>query len=580
MYLKILSDSLQLDYQQTYPRALANYFEKILNSISKKMISMKRITLFFISIFFAFISFSQTQQAKQKINGWHLLDEEKDGYRGISLQKAYDLLKGRKSTTVIVAVLDSGIDTAHEDLRAILWRNQKEINGNGIDDDHNGYVDDIYGWNFCGSKEGENLAHNSYETARVYHGWKKEFEGKKEKDIPADKKFLFGQWVKAAGIINKEYDEALKQQANVADILEASEQSSKIIADHLQKKEFNLSDAKALLKDDKKQVALASEFWADMFSRGGDTSIKNTTVIKEISDYKTQLDTKINRKLKEPEDWRGELTKDNYTDINDRFYGNNNLKSGSGNHGTVVSGTIAAIRNNGIGMDGIADNVRIMAVRVVPGGDEHDKDVALAIRYAVDNGAKIINMSFGKPVSPYKQFVDDAVRYAAAKGVLLVHGSGNDGTDITQNIFYPNPVFTDGERANNFITVGASGDESTGNVAAPFSNYSSKWVDIFAPGVYIYSTASNNGYEDADGTSLSCPVVSGVAALLKSYFPGLTPEQIISVITTSGKPIDTEVIEPGTEDKKVKFSSLSSSGKIINAYEAVKMALAIEKEKK
>jgi len=231
-------------------------------------------------------------------------------------------------------------------------------------------------------------------------------------------------------------------------------------------------------------------------------------------------------------------------------------------------------------MDGIADNVRIMAVRAVPGGDEHDKDVALAIRYAVDNGAKIINMSFGKPVSPYKQFVDDAVRYAASKGVLLVHGSGNDGKDISKDVFYPNPVFLDGNKAVNYITVGASGDETTGSYAAPFSNYSSQLVDIFAPGMNIYSTATDNRYVGADGTSLASPVVTGVAALLKSYFPGLGPEKIISIITASGKTIDKEVILPGDETKMVKFSSLSSSGKIINAYEAVKLALSLEEKKK
>jgi subtilisin family serine protease len=186
-------------------------------------------------------------------------------------------------------------------------------------------------------------------------------------------------------------------------------------------------------------------------------------------------------------------------------------------------------------------------------------------------------MSFGKPVSPYKQFVDDAVRYAASKGVLLVHGSGNEGKDITKDVFYPNPVFINGEKATNYLTVGASGDLSTGGYAASFSNYSHVNVDIFAPGVNIYSTATGNQYKGADGTSLACPVVSGVAALLKSYFPDLSPEQLISIITTSGKPIDTEVTEPGSEDKKVKFFSLSSSGRIINAYEAVKLALAKEK---
>jgi subtilisin family serine protease len=496
---------------------------------------------------------------------------------GISLEKAYDLLKGRKSQTVIVAVIDSGIDTAQEDLKAVLWRNPGEINGNGVDDDKNGYVDDVYGWNFCGSKEGENLVHNSYEIARVYHGWKNEFEGKTEKEIPADRKFLYGQWVRASRMINKDYESAVKEKPNLVNYLAVVTQTSKTIYDKLDVKEFTVKEIKPLLGNPDKDISRAADVWNDLFKQVPDSSIKNTVFIDEATRYLDQLNAKIDRKLKAPEDWRGQLTKDNYTDINDRFYGNNNLKIGSGHHGTMVAGTIGAIRNNGIGVDGIADNVRIMAIRAMPGGDEHDKDIALAIRYAVDNGAKIINMSFGKPVSPYKQFVDDAVRYAASKGVLLVHGSGNDGADITNDVFYPTATFINGEKATNLINVGASGDRSTGGLAASFSNYSNKEVDIFAPGVYIHSTASSNSYQDADGTSLACPVVSGVAALLKSYFPDLTPGQIISILTTSGKPIDEVAVEPGTTDKKVKFSSLSSSGRIINAYEAVKLALAREK---
>lgn len=540
---------------------------------------MKKVIFAILILFTGFVSFSQSQQsARERKDGWHLLDPASDGYMGISLKKAYDLLKDRKSTTIVVAVIDSGIDTAQEDLRDILWRNPKEINGNGVDDDKNGYIDDVYGWNFCGAPNGENLARNSYEVPRVYHGWKKEFEGKKAKDIPSDRKFLYQQWVKAAELIEKDYNDATKQLEGIANFVDAAENSSSIIYQYLSVKEFSAKDVAPLVKNDRKSVAMSAQFWVDLFERaGGDTSAKNTQFLQELQDYKGQLDAKIDRKTKEPENWRDPLVKDKYTDINDRFYGNNNLKSGSGDHGTSVAGTIAAIRNNGKGIDGIANNVRIMAVRAVPGGDEHDKDVALAIRYAVDNGAKIINMSFGKPVSPYKQFVDDAVRYAASKGVLLVHGSGNDGKDITEDVFYPNPIFLDGKKATNFLTVGASGDESTGGYAAPFSNYSSESVDVFAPGMNIYTTATDNRYKGADGTSLASPVAAGVAALLKSYFPNLTPEQIITIMKSTGTTINGEVTRPGEDEKKVKFSSLSSGGKVINAYEAVKLALSIEK---
>jgi subtilisin family serine protease len=539
----------------------------------KQMIKARVIWSVLVAFLISIAARPQTHQSKQKTQGWHQLDKEKDGYYGISLHQAYELLKGRESKPVIVAVVDSGIDTAQEDLKPNLWRNPQEVSGNGIDDDKNGYADDVYGWNFCGSKDGENLVRNSYEATRVYHAWKKEFEGKKESKIPADKKFLYGQWAKAKDIIENDYDKANKEQTMVVKVLEGAEQTSRILAMHLNKAEFKTADLKPLLKGENNRVSLAAEYWIGLLSRANDTSVTNVAVIREISDYKEGLDQKLLRKLQAPEDLRAQLIKDNYTDINDRYYGNNNLKTGSGNHGTMVAGTIAATRNNGIGTDGIADNVRIMAIRAMPGGDEHDKDVALAIRYAVDNGAQIINISLGKYVSPYKQFVDDAVRYAASKNVLIVHAAGNDARDITRYDAYPSSTYINGEKAGNFITVGASGDPSTGALAAPFSNYSRTAVDIFAPGVFIHSTATNNSYQDADGTSLAAPVVSGVAALLKSYFPRLTPAEIISIITSSGKPVDAETILPGTEKEKVDFSSLSSSGRIVNACEAVKLAL-------
>ena len=496
---------------------------------------------------------------------------------GISLDQAYELLKGRKSTTVIVAVIDSGIDTTQEDLKPVLWTNSKEISGNGKDDDGNGYIDDIHGWNFDGNKNGQNLERNSHEVERVYHQWKNEFQGKKEKNIPAAQKYIFSQWQKAAAIIDKDYKEAKQSLPQYASFLEALQESSKVLCNALDAKSFTSKEIKPLVGNRDLMVARSASLWYDIYSKANDTSTKNTDVIQQISDYKADLEKKIRLKDQAPEDWRGMLVNDHYLDINDRYYGNNNLKSGSGDHGTLVAGVIAAVRGNGIGIDGIADNVRIMAVRAVPGGDEHDKDVALAIRYAVDNGAKIINMSFGKPVSPYKNLVDDAVKYAASKGVLLVHGSGNDGKDITRDLFYPNPVFMNGGKATNYITIGASGDESTGGLAAPFSNYSHQWVDIFAPGMNIYSTATDNRYVNADGTSLACPVAAGVAALLKSYFPELTPQDIIRIIDSSGTTVNQNVVIPGGS-KMVPFSSLSSSGKIINAYEAVKLALALTKK--
>lgn len=518
---------------------------------------------------------ANAQNAKPKLKGWHLLNYPQDGYLGTGVTQAYQLLKNKKSTAVIIAVIDSGIDTAHEDLVPVLWLNKKEIPANGKDDDGNGYTDDVHGWNFCGAANGENLSTNTHEIARVYHRWKQQFGGKKEKNITKDSLFLFGQWKISDSILNKQYEEYQINFANTDEILTLFQTTNKIITTYLNKVEFTKNDIASTTSQDSLGRAIA--IWNNIFTQAGDTTIKSTAIIAEIEGYKNVLLNNKKRKEELPQDFRGALTKDDYENSKDSIYGNNNLTTGSGNHGTHVSGIIGAARNNNIGIDGIVQNVRIMAIRAVPGGDEHDKDVALAIRYAVNNGAKIINMSFGKPVSPYKKMIDDAIKYAATKGVLIVHGSGNEGQNLDVTPFYPNAKFLDGASATNMLTIGASGDYSTGGVIASFSNYGAKSVDIFAPGVYINSTITNNGYDAYDGTSMASPVAAGVAGLLKSYFPKLTPKQIINIILKSGTAIKEPVLLPGEKNKKTNIKMLCKSGKIINAYQAVKLALKLYK---
>jgi len=304
--------------------------------------------------------------------------------------------------------------------------------------------------------------------------------------------------------------------------------------------------------------------------------IPNTEILDGIETDLTKADA-VNTA---PKDFRGEIVKDNENDINDRFYGNNDVMAGmsSALHGTHVSGIIAAVRNNGKGVDGIADNVKIMMVRAVPDGDEHDKDIALAIRYAVDNGAKVINMSFGKYYSPKKQWVDDAVKYAESKGVLLVAAAGNEGFLVDTMPHYPSPILLDKEKVNNWIMVGASGDPSNGGLVADFSNFGKKEVDVFAPGVNIYSTVpGGNTYRNLSGTSMASPVTAGVAAFLMEYYPTLTAQQVKQVIEKSVSDPKVKVTQPNS-DKSVAFSDLSKNGGVINAYEAVKLADALTKQ--
>jgi subtilisin family serine protease len=313
------------------------------------------------------------------------------------------------------------------------------------------------------------------------------------------------------------------------------------------------------------------------------SEMTNKRLLEMTEEFYNGEKSKAEAIVKEPKDYRGEIVRDNYDDINDRDYGNNDVMAGTPMHGTHVSGIIAASRNNNLGMNGIADNVRIMTVRAVPDGDEHDKDVANAIRYAVDNGAKVINMSFGKSISPQKQWVDDAVRYAESRGVLLVHAAGNDAKDIDVNDNFPSADFKGDTTtsAGNWITVGASGDPAAGGIIGSFSNYGREKVDVFAPGVKIYSTLpGGNQYGNLQGTSMASPVVAGLAALLMSYFPDLTVQQIKSVIEKSATRLEgIKVQKPGTGEE-VSMSELSRSAGIVNAYEAVKLAESISGQNK
>ncbi|HWB90783.1 MAG TPA: S8 family serine peptidase, partial [Puia sp.] len=407
--------------------------------------------------------FAQGTSAKTELpKGWHLMDKDKDGFYGISVNKAYDFakLKKLKSKTVLVAVIDSGVDTLHEDLKDVLWTNPKEIPGNGIDDDHNGYVDDIHGWNFIGGKDGANVKDDSQEEARVYYAFKKRF------DVPDLDTTAFGQddkddyhmWVKARkSIMGDASDNDIDLYA-LHRALTASIRSDSILQAAMGKPEYTGNDLDTFQTRTTESKG-AKNWFLYMFKANKIMDMSNKTFITEFSEEVDERDKKAAVKENAPEDYRGEIVKDNENDINDRYYGNNDVMAGEPMHGTHVSGIIAAERGNGKGIDGICDNVRIMMVRAVPNGDEHDKDIALAIRYAVDNGARVINMSFGKNLSPEKRWVDSAVSYAESKGVLLVHAAGNDNADVDTTDNFPNPHFQHSTyTASNWITVGASSD--------------------------------------------------------------------------------------------------------------------------
>ncbi|OMP76057.1 hypothetical protein BW716_26955 [[Flexibacter] sp. ATCC 35208] len=513
---------------------------------------------------------------------WHLLDYTADSVYGTSVQRAYtELLKGRKSTPVIVAVIDSGIDTLHEDLKSILWTNPKEIPGNGIDDDKNGYVDDVHGWNFLGGKDGRSLKDDSDEATREYVRLKDKYV-KPDSALNHDSK-EYTYWLKVSSKIAKPSTESKTTYRAMLKLQDNVNKAGGILTTFLHTSDFNVPKLDSIQTKDE-DVMVAKNFMIRLFNSTGDSAITYADFKPEFEEYIEDLKKKAEISDNyTPNAKRKEIVGDDINDINDKYYGNNDVMGQFGLHGTHVSGIIAAARNNGVGMDGVADNVRIMAVKAVPDGDERDKDVALAIRYAVDNGARIINMSFGKSFSPHKDWVDAAFKYAADHNVLLIHAAGNDGKNVDSTDNFPNADFLNGGVAGNVVTVGATSNGKTGAKVASFSNYGKRTVDLFAPGVSIYATLpGGNKYGSLSGTSMACPVVAGVAALVLSYYPDLTAEQLKYVLLKSAVPLPDgtkEVTKPGAPGQTVAFADLSATGGLVNAYNALKVASTMKVEK-
>ncbi len=485
-----------------------------------------------------------------QLKGWNQLDLLKDTVPGMSIERAYnELLKTKKGKNVIVGIIDSGVDIEHEDLKNVVWTNTKEKAGNGIDDDKNGYIDDIHGWNFLGD-----VIHENLEYVRILKKTDKNSEVYRE--------------------IKKEYDAEIasvnQQKQQVGQILQFVPLAKASIKSHLRKDDYTIDEVKAINSSDQ-QIAQ---------SKGLLLFLDENDLDEEgLKEYLESLENRLNYNFNLDFDGR-KLVGDNPNDINDKKYGNNTVygpDKDEASHGTHVAGIVAAQRNNNIGMNGVAHNVQIMTLRAVPDGDEYDKDVALAIRYAADNGAKVINMSFGKSHSPHKNWVMDAIKYAASKDVLIVNAAGNDSENIDKEVSYPTDVEGTSEIADNFITVGALNYKYGGELVANFSNYGKENVDVFAPGVKIWSTYPNNEYEYSQGTSMAAPAVSGVAALIRSYYPTLKAAQIKKILMNSGLPVKTNVIIGGDNNTTGSFSSLSQSGKMVNAYNALILAEKVVK---
>jgi len=524
---------------------------------------------------------AQTTPTTQPDQQWYLRDKTPTT-AGIDVERTYrELLNNRKPTPVIVAVIDGGIDTTHEDLRRVLWINPKEVAGNGKDDDKNGYVDDVHGWNFIGGKDGHNINYETAEVTRLYSKLKPKYDGKA--GVALDRSAFKGAEQKEFDLYQKTKAEVEKNQKQYKAEYEGIQQFAGQFTDAV----TGLKGTLNVTKLDTTTLAMVADTAKSMSVKRPAMGILNMLrqqnvgdadkMVGEFAKYIDQLKARAEYHYN-PDFATRDIVGDDPENTKDHDYGNADIMGPDANHGTHVAGIIGADRTNNLGIRGIADAVQIMGVRAVPDGDERDKDVANAIRYAVDNGAQIINMSFGKDYSPQREAVEDAERYALTKGVLLVHAAGNDGKDIDTAANYPDPRFIDGMLIPNVITVGASAEPNTGDLIASFSNYGKKTVDVFAPGKDIYSTVPGSKYENNSGTSMASPVVAGVAAVLKSYFPKLTYADIKRIIVQSATPYTTKVRRPESEDT-VDFSTLSQRGGIVNLYDAVKMAMAMESGK-
>ena len=492
-----------------------------------------------------------SELTEEEKHNWGHLDLVADTIPGMSVDKAYsEIIGNRKGKKVIVAVVDSGIDLEHEDLDGVLWTNKREKPGNNKDDDGNGFIDDVHGYNFLGESYNEQL-----EFARILR------LNLGDADLQA----------KAKAEQESEYAEASQNKERYEQILQAVKNADAALKSHLGKNAYTKEEVLAVDSEDatlQQHIAVLKQMYT--FAE------TIPEVLEELTDGINYFSDQVNYNLNVSFDGRKPVGDDPY-DLGDLGYGDGNPDSRfeDENHGTHVAGIIAAERNNGIGVNGVANNVELMSIRAVPNGDEYDKDIALAIRYAVDNGASIINCSFGKSFSPKAEWVYDAIRYAASKDVLIVHAAGNDGSDLDNpaNPNYPNDQVKNGpEIADNLITVGSLDPEYGSEMVSSFSNYGKINVDVFAPGGKVYSTVSGSEYDTYGGTSMAAPAVSGIAALIRSYYPKLKASQVKRIIMDSGLSTKTSVVLGGDVDKAKTFDQVSKSGKMANAYNAMIMA--------
>ena len=491
---------------------------------------------------------------------WYNKDLGDSGIVGISVDKAFNAVGGATGQEVIVAIIDSGVDVNHEDLKDNIWINEGEIPGNGIDDDENGYIDDINGWNFLGGADGQSVVYETYGVVRHYRSLKKHFEERDTTTLIGDELVKYQKLKEIGRSIESNVKSSEKELISIGQFDETLGQVKFLLKPFIEDEEVTEELVRSINPTDD-GIKAAKEIMLQLLASGFDED--------EFNQYKEYHRIRKDFHYNIDFDPRG-LIGDNPDDPYERYYGNSDVFGTHADHGTHVAGIIGAVRSNGIGVDGVAENVKLMVLRAVPDGDERDKDIANAILYAVENGAKVINMSFGKGHSPHKSAVDAAVRKAEDANVLIVHAAGNAAVDIDEATHFPIETFESGYVPGNWIEVGASDKKPNDLLVADFSNYGRAEVDVFAPGVDLYSTLPGNEYGENSGTSMAAPVVAGLAAVIWSYNPSISANRVKQLILEGSVSFkNLKVYYPNTtgkREKRTKFKKLSVTGGIVNLY--------------
>ncbi len=498
---------------------------------------------------------------------WYHKDHSSTKVYGVNTENAYKFFesKGLKPKSVVVAVLDSGVEVDHPGLVKNMWKNPNEIPNNGKDDDGNGYIDDVYGWNFIGGKNGD-IDVDNMEVTRVVKKYKPIFEGDdsaKNKENQAKMPEDFEMYMKSKQLFATKSEEA-KQNFQLYTMIEKAIPDMVRLLNGKNLTKENLAAIKPTTQQEAMAMNVLGQVSKDPEIAGKSASEVEQYLKNQMKEGLDQLRPQVEKSYNLDFDPRKEIVGDNYDDYSEKKYGNNHYEGPDAKHGTHVAGIIAGLVNGSENQYGVASRVaKIMTVRAVPDGDERDKDVANAVRYAVDNGAKILNMSFGKPVSPGKNVVWDAFKYAESKGVLLVKAAGNENENIAEHQYFPTNFKSQADEKpfiNNMIVVGANTNDADA-LKASFSNFDQKMVDVFAPGDKIYSTVPDGKYEYLQGTSMASPVVAGAAAIMLAYMPNLKPEQIIESLVKSSNTTATN-----------GFDKLSRSNGVIDVAKASEYA--------